>query len=79
MQSWLSFSPKTNMKAGAKSARKIMSRKRENKRKMCGVSLHPIIMAKGQKLAEKNGRSFSNLIEMLLRNALARAAEMEIV
>jgi hypothetical protein len=56
-----------------------MPRKLENKRKMCGVSLHPIIMAKGQKLAEKNGRSFSNLIEMLLRNALARAAEMEIV
>jgi hypothetical protein len=41
-------------------------------RQLCGVCLHPDVKRQAVLLAERSGRSFSNLVETLLRNEIAR-------
>jgi hypothetical protein len=40
---------------------------------MVGIYMHPDVKRQGQLLAEKSGRSFSNLLETLLRAEIARS------
>jgi hypothetical protein len=53
-----------------------MSNKLEIKRIMTGLSIHPEVLKRARVLAASKGRSFSNIVEMLLRGAL-QTNEME--